>query len=182
MTTNHDLSQEGSVEPTKPVRVRFFGTKRRMFIVFMVFLILVSATIGYFVIQKLQQPRLVNQETQAIYDRIAELKKQGVPKDEIGKVGYYVSLGGAYADVGEDDKALVEFLNADKAISDRSAGTGMSVNIAVAKLYKKDGNKSQAKTYFQRELDRVSQDPEHLSEPEGKKIIEDLKSQIRELE
>ncbi len=182
MSINHNTSQEGLAAPAKPARGHFFGSKRRLLVVFTVFLLIIAGIIGYFVVQKLQQSRPRDMEIQAIYDRIAELKKQGIPKTEIGKVGYYVSLGGAYADIGEHDNALTEYLNADKAISDRNASTGTSVNIAVAKLYEKDGNKSQAKLYLQRELDRVSQDPEHLSEPEGKKIIEDLKAQIRELE
>jgi tetratricopeptide (TPR) repeat protein len=82
-------------------------------------------------------------------------------------------------DTKQFDKALEQYLLADKAITDRSPTSGRSVNMSIGYCYEALGNKAKAKEYYQKELERIKSNATYASQ--NTDFIQSLEKRIRNL-
>lgn len=112
------------------------------------------------------------------YQTLLKLQRQAVPSEYVAKIEYYASLSSAYETLGNVKEALKTLLAADKLVEDRSIESGMSLNVALARLSQKNGDKDKARQYYQKEIDRIKNDPHASENQDVIKAIEGMKAKV----
>lgn len=103
------------------------------------------------------------------------ITQQPEPADNIAKITYYSNIAVAHEEQGDYKQAVAAMLKADSFITDRSVGSGRSVNVGIARMYEGLDDKLKAKTYYQKEIERVK------SAPENEEILQYLNKKVKEL-
>jgi hypothetical protein len=104
-----------------------------------------------------------------------DIRSQGIintkePSGIADKIAYYSTMGDIYETHKDFKKALDAYLKADSYIRQGNF-SDQSANVAIARSYEALGNKSKAREYYQREIDRLS------GTPDNQEVIEYLKKQ-----
>lgn len=87
--------------------------------------------------------------------RLQEVQERSIPGTKSDRYTYYANLGGAQFEAGDYEASLKSMKKADNLITDRSGSSSQTVNVSLAALYQKLGQKDKAREYYQREIDRL---------------------------
>ena len=135
-------------------KMRLEGKWRKL-LLGVVIVIFAAAGLWYWLAQQYTPTNLVDA---ADIETVKELERLGIPQDKEAALNHFITLGTAYSEAQQHDKALAAFLKADTLITDRTIETGRSVSLSLASTYTSLGNKAKAAEYYNREIQRLRKD------------------------
>ena len=140
-------------------------SRKKLIIVFLAVLVLItSGVIGYFEIRdNINQKNIIQKNKEANNQWLQATVGKPIPEDDQAKFYYYQDLATGYADVGKYKEALEAMQKADALVKDRSATAPYSANLGMAYIYSNLGNKSKAKEFYQKEIDRIKSIPDNAN-------------------
>lgn len=112
------------------------------------------------------------------YTQLKTLLNEPIPASDSEKVTYYSNIAGVYEKLSDYPKAIEAMLKADSYIKDRSIATGQSVNVALGRYYATVGDKTKARDYYGREIDRIKNDPAAAENATVIQYLEKLRQEV----
>lgn len=153
------------------VRQLLAGRKKRLLLVAAIAVVFVGGLGTYSYLHSQDSQKGYDTSSEA-YQRLKELQAQPIPSDGRAKALYHVRVAEAYDSLGDTENALESLLTADKYASE--AKIDLSLNLAIARHYEELGDTREAREYYQREVDRLTNN-EFRDENAG--LIESLKTE-----
>ncbi len=170
------LWEKSDVTPTSETsrgHIKRLVKRYRVLIVLAVVLLFSVITAGAIVLRNSDKN---NDQTATAEPSSLELvTQQPEPADNLAKITYYSNISVAHEEAGDYKQAVEAMLKADSFITDRSVGTGRSVNVGIARMYEGLDDKLKAKIYYQKEIDRIK------AVPENEETLQFLNGKIKEL-
>jgi tetratricopeptide (TPR) repeat protein len=137
--------------------------------------ILLVVGVSWAAYRQREHDRQVKEKAIATNSLLKQALKQPVPSDNTEKVIHYSRIGQNFAYSKAYKDALDAYLTADTYIKDRSATASYSENMAIYSTYLQLGDRSNARKYLEREIDRLKNSPDAA---EGVKELQKLEQQL----